>query len=321
MSSANNLWFPAKIELKVVIHFRKSKLSWLCETDPFHETRAGHLIHPLLRPSSPESFLTVLHWWIPMVVLTSLLLLLSIATVYLPQNIYSLKQIFGQYDPEGFALTIMYMFLLLMPLGTFVPTALASHNRATLVFSESWNTIKRSAHTDVVEETVIKLADGVPSIALWLDTHLPTLRNRTVDWTLTAFRELLNPEFVRKVHFWSSNNLVNDTWNKFIQAWEMYCAGDFNLLYKSLTSPQMLDALCKLPLTDPEFFAELVQAGSSDVPELPKEISEDEVSELDNDDFMGDGSEVPLAVMVKCVAGDDIGEDLARNEEGGTDST
>jgi hypothetical protein len=42
---------------------------------------------------------------------------------------------------------------------------------------------------------------------------------------------------------------------------------------------------------------------------------------LDTDDFAGDGSEVPLAVMVKCVAGDDIGEDFARNEEGGIVST
>jgi hypothetical protein len=98
-------------------------------------------------------------------------------------------------------------------------------------------------------------------------------------------------------------------------------AGDFNLSYKSLMSLQMLDALRKLSLMDPEFFAELIQAGSSDILELPKEIIEDKVPELDNDDLMGDGNKVPLAIMVKCVAGDDIGEDFARNEEGGMDST
>jgi hypothetical protein len=56
--------------------------------------------------------------------------------------------------------------------------------------------------------------------------------------------------------------------------------------------------------------------------ELFSLLTEDEVPELDTDDFAGDGSEVPLAVMVKkCVAGDDIGEDFARNEEGGMVST
>jgi hypothetical protein len=33
---------------------------------------------------------------------------------------------------------------------------------------------------------------------------------------------------------------------------------------------------------------------------------------------VGDGSEVPLVVMVKCVTGDNIREDLARNEERST---
>ncbi|KAF8505232.1 hypothetical protein JB92DRAFT_2616136, partial [Gautieria morchelliformis] len=60
------------------------------------------------------------------------------------------------------------------------------------------HSIKRSAHVDVVAETVGLLEDGTPSNQLRLDTRLPVLRDRSIGWTFTAFQKLNDVKIVKK---------------------------------------------------------------------------------------------------------------------------
>jgi len=60
--------------------------------------------------------------------------------------------------------------------------------------------VKRSQHADIVNEALALLqrSQGVPS-ALRLDTTLPTLRERSVQWLLDGYRAINKPEIVKQV--------------------------------------------------------------------------------------------------------------------------
>jgi hypothetical protein len=58
--------------------------------------------------------------------------------------------------------------------------------------------IKRSAHRDVVDEFLAYLADGKPPNELLLDTRLPTLRNRSLGWVVEAYHDINNPILIKK---------------------------------------------------------------------------------------------------------------------------
>ncbi|KAF5384182.1 hypothetical protein D9615_003148 [Tricholomella constricta] len=127
------------------------------------------------------------------------------------------------------------------------------------------HSLKRSAHEDVVEETLAKLKTGVKPIKIVLDTKIKTLRDRTPHWLWTAYENFSSKSVVIR------------------KAWEMCRAGEFNLSYESLTSPATRETLRNLPITDPEFFAELTRPRSR-VPILSEEdvtIEDAEVFELD----------------------------------------
>ncbi|KAF5381325.1 hypothetical protein D9615_008430 [Tricholomella constricta] len=127
------------------------------------------------------------------------------------------------------------------------------------------HSLKRSAHEDVVEETLAKLKTGMKPIEIVLDTKVKTLRDRTPHWLWTAYENFSSKSVVIK------------------KAWEMCRAGEFNLSYESLTSPTTREILRNLPTTDPEFFTELTRPRSR-VPVLSEEdmtIEDAEVLELD----------------------------------------
>jgi len=77
-------------------------------------------------------------------------------------------------------------------------------------------------------------------------------------------------------------------------------AGDFNLLYESLTSFQAGQALRDLPVSDLEFFAELVRWQSQQqAPTLSAEEAESEDLEESSLDVFRDDSEVPLKEVLR----------------------
>lgn len=100
----------------------------------------------------------------------------------------------------------------------------------------------------------------------------------------------------------------------------MCCVEDFNLSYKSLTSPEARRALRNLPETDPTFFAELTQPRSRVLaPSLTPEEALDkdvEFSELDNP---GDDVVVPLEAVWDVMAGAES-DQFVPGEEWGLES-
>jgi hypothetical protein len=59
--------------------------------------------------------------------------------------------------------------------------------------------IKRAQHADIVEETLGLLRAGTPAADLRLDTSLPTLRDRSVNWVVQAYKAINKPEIIQKV--------------------------------------------------------------------------------------------------------------------------
>jgi hypothetical protein len=59
--------------------------------------------------------------------------------------------------------------------------------------------MKRSAHKDIVTETITQLNSGTPAAMLKLDTTLGTLRNRSVGWMVNAYRDINNKDLILQV--------------------------------------------------------------------------------------------------------------------------
>ena len=59
--------------------------------------------------------------------------------------------------------------------------------------------MKRSAHKDIVIETMTHLDSGAPSSTFKLDTSLGTLRDRSVAWILNAYHDINKEELIMKV--------------------------------------------------------------------------------------------------------------------------
>jgi hypothetical protein len=59
--------------------------------------------------------------------------------------------------------------------------------------------MKRSAHKDIVIETMTHLDSGAPSSTFKLDTSLGTLRDQSVAWILNAYHDINKEELIMKV--------------------------------------------------------------------------------------------------------------------------
>jgi len=64
--------------------------------------------------------------------------------------------------------------------------------------------MKRSAHKDIVEETMAHLDSGTPANTFKLDTTLGTLRDRSVTWILNAYHDINKKELIQKVSLLTS---------------------------------------------------------------------------------------------------------------------
>lgn len=61
------------------------------------------------------------------------------------------------------------------------------------------HSLKRSAHRDIVAETITQLANNTRAEELILDSTIGTLRDRSVSWIVNAIEDISRPELIRKV--------------------------------------------------------------------------------------------------------------------------
>lgn len=59
--------------------------------------------------------------------------------------------------------------------------------------------LKRSAHKDIIDETTRHLESGKPPASFKLDTTLGTLRDRAVGWMVQAYDDINNESLIKKV--------------------------------------------------------------------------------------------------------------------------
>jgi hypothetical protein len=59
--------------------------------------------------------------------------------------------------------------------------------------------MKRSAHKDIVDETMTHLDSSIPASAFKLDTTLGTLRDRSVGWIMNAYDDINHKDLILKV--------------------------------------------------------------------------------------------------------------------------
>ncbi|KAJ7468435.1 hypothetical protein B0H11DRAFT_1640333, partial [Mycena galericulata] len=114
--------------------------------------------------------------------------------------------------------------------------------------------IKRSAHRDIVDEALSQIQAGKSASEIKLNTTVGVLRDRSVGWIVEAVHDINDPAIIMK-------------------AFEMCRAGDYNFSQASLTSPEALERLIRLPDENPVLHAELTQGvaavPTSDVEEEP----------------------------------------------------
>ena len=59
--------------------------------------------------------------------------------------------------------------------------------------------MKQSAHKDIVTKATTQLKSGMPVAELKLDTTLPTLQNQSVQWLVNAYHDINNKDLILKV--------------------------------------------------------------------------------------------------------------------------
>ncbi|TDL14855.1 hypothetical protein BD410DRAFT_845671 [Rickenella mellea] len=92
--------------------------------------------------------------------------------------------------------------------------------------------IKRSQNADIVQETLAQLEQGKPATQVRLDTTVGTLRDRTMNWLVTAYHHVNKPDIVKK-------------------AFAGCKSGEFNLSFESITSPDALQTLRDIQKNEP----------------------------------------------------------------------
>ncbi|KAH7908914.1 hypothetical protein BJ138DRAFT_989477, partial [Hygrophoropsis aurantiaca] len=138
--------------------------------------------------------------------------------------------------------------------------------------------LKRSYHSDIVDEILQQIDDGNDTIVI--EKRLGPLRDRTVTWLWDAYQTLNNRTLVQK-------------------AFEMCRVRGFNLSYASLTSFAARDKLRNLKHDDPTFWQELTSGTSSAAP-ADGEGTFDEDEETDSTPFE-DESNLPLDAVIARV--------------------
>ncbi|KAL7277451.1 hypothetical protein ACG7TL_008372 [Trametes sanguinea] len=95
--------------------------------------------------------------------------------------------------------------------------------------------IKRSAHADVVEDTLTQLRVGKAPSEVLVSKKVGVLRDRSVQWLVNGYNAINHPEL----------------------AFQLCEAGQFNMSYECLSSAAAREALSELREADPVFYAEI----------------------------------------------------------------
>jgi hypothetical protein len=61
--------------------------------------------------------------------------------------------------------------------------------------------MKRSAHRDIINETTTQLDSGISATMLKLDTTLGTLGNQSVGWLVNAYHDINNKDLILKAPY------------------------------------------------------------------------------------------------------------------------
>ncbi|OJA17054.1 hypothetical protein AZE42_11364, partial [Rhizopogon vesiculosus] len=125
---------------------------------------------------------------------------------------------------------------------------------------------------------LLQRSQGVPS-ALRLDTTLPTLRERSVQWLLDGYRAINKPEIIK-------------------QAFASCHAGTlFNLSFESLSSRNALQRLRDVQRNEPDLWEQIVTRQY----QLPEQRAVEEPPFTDNTDG-ADRSDVTVEAVAKHIA-------------------
>ncbi|KAH7905740.1 hypothetical protein BJ138DRAFT_964040, partial [Hygrophoropsis aurantiaca] len=130
--------------------------------------------------------------------------------------------------------------------------------------------IKNTQHSDVVEETLRQFRAGKAPKDVRLDVTIGNLRDRSVNWLVTAHKLINKAEIVKK-------------------SFSLCKAGRFDLSFDTLTSADALRTLRDLPRTEPDLWSCIVPRATS-VPENNSSILDDaepfssEDTEVDDDE-------------------------------------
>ncbi|KAJ7114985.1 hypothetical protein C8R44DRAFT_881033 [Mycena epipterygia] len=128
-----------------------------------------------------------------------------------------------------------------------------------------------------------------------LNTMVGVLRDRSVGWIVQTIKDLSDPEIIMKV-------------------FEMCRVGDsgFNFSQASLTLPEALERLIRLPTEDPVLYAEISQRAAAD---LTEDVEEDPYLDVD----IYDDCDIPLDVVSEFLtsSGTSIAKNFTIGENGG----
>jgi hypothetical protein len=107
--------------------------------------------------------------------------------------------------------------------------------------------MKRSAHKDIVDETMAHLHSGTLASTFQLDTTVGTLHNRSVGWIMNTYDDINKKDLILKVSIFfvrhASYYGYADSPFFIYKAFELCAVGDSNLSHTSLTSAKAFTAL------------------------------------------------------------------------------
>ncbi|QRV96790.1 Ulp1 protease family, carboxy-terminal catalytic domain protein [Ceratobasidium sp. AG-Ba] len=159
--------------------------------------------------------------------------------------------------------------------------------------------IRNSAHADVVAETVNALRFGIEPQYVLNDQSLPTLRRRSLNWIVQAYRAVNRPELIKKAF---SLCAVPDS--------------PFNLSYESLVSIPARQAIMEVFNTNPAQYRELIlNSAPILVANLPEDDIDLAVADIAEDDDLNPSVDEVLNLIMNAQTVQDVARPVAGVDE------
>jgi hypothetical protein len=108
----------------------------------------------------------------------------------------------------------------------------------------------------LVNETLEQLQSGRAATDVKIDVIIGTLRNRTVNWLVSAFKEMNKPH---------KGSLISSIRMRYlIQAFRLCKSGTFDFSFRSITSVEALQKIREIQLTDPPRWSKIQHRPTAD---------------------------------------------------------